>query len=548
MSNDLLYPIGESDFANLRQDGALYVDKTQLIRTLVTRGRYYFLSRPRRFGKSLLVSTLKAYFQGREDLFQGLAIEGKVKKEEAYPVLHIDLSPKTYDSPEALAEHLNYCLRKCELQLQLPINTGMPADERFLTLIDDAQAKTGRQVVVLIDEYDAPLLETIANPQLQEIYRRQLSGFYKVLKAQTANLRFVFLTGITRFSKLSIFSAINNLLDISLSADYATLCGITQQELETYFPEGLKALQEALQGEQPGITMPEVLQRLKEKYDGYHFSPRLLAPSDGVYNPYSLLSALMLREVQDYWYATATPSYLADVLELTHYSVSNLLNRRITMQALGDVALTEYDPRPIFYQSGYLTLESFSPVTNNCGLRIPNGEVEHGLYRFLMGHFSQQAFAVGHQYDEEQLVDLLEQGKVEEFMAKLVELFNTLDYLAMNKEKENSTVQKDQRKKAPRECDFQGILYILFSILGFYPHIEVRMAWGRADMLVETPAHVYVFEFKVDSSPETALQQITDQGYDVGIPLRGRQLHCLGVNFNRAKGIIEGWKAQESAE
>ncbi len=522
------YPVGDSDFVSIRQGGYAYVDKTALIYQLTnTSGKYFFLSRPRRFGKSLLLSTLEAYFRGEKNLFEGLAIAQLEQEWRQYPVLHLDFSPKTYNRLEALVEHLSFTLELWEEIYSLPHRPELALEERFTYIILTAARRARQQVVLLIDEYDAPLLDTVAKPQLHDRYREQLRGFYKVIKAQAANLRFVMITGITKFAQVSIFSALNNLDDISFNPQYATICGITQQELEDNLADGIEKVLTMQRQLTPNLTREGALKLLKDKYDGYHFSYMKLEDADGVYNPFSLLRAMANGLLEDYWYDTGTPDYLVQVMGQADCDLFSLLDAPVALRSLRDIAINASDPRPLFYQSGYLTLATYNAPVQACTLRIPNGEVECALFRFLVGAYSQATFDLGHQYGENKFVTLLEAGKPEAFMALLQGFFDICDYRA-----------KGQKPKLPTERDFQSVLYMVFCLFGLWPHLEVRMAYGRADMVLTTPDYAYVFEFKVDSTAQAALAQIEARGYARGAAWGQRTVYAIGVNFSRAKGTI----------
>ena len=368
------YPVGIQDFGEIIRGGYVYVDKTALIWRLIDRGKYYFLSRPRRFGKSLLLSTIAAWFEGRKDLFQGLAITEQSACPEAHPVLRLDLGGQEYTDDQALKAVLNTRLNDWEALY------GKREDEigpalRFAGIIHRACKQTGRQVVILIDEYDKPLLEAIGNEPLRESYRSTLRGLYGNLKTCDECIKFALLTGVTKFSKLSIFSDLNNLKDISMYADYATLCGITEQELETYFAPGIEDL-----ARRNGISSDEAREQLKRRYDGYLFEEH----AESVYNPFSLLSALDEKKFRDYWFGTGTPKFLVEVLQRDNINLENLTIDSIAASRLSALDSLEEDLLPVLYQSGYLTIAAVHPRTGNYRLKFPNEEVEHSFFKETM--------------------------------------------------------------------------------------------------------------------------------------------------------------------
>ena len=373
------YPIGIQTFEKIRNNDFAYVDKTALVYRLAKKGTCYFLSRPRRFGKSLLLSTLKAYFQGKKEPFEGLAISQLEKEWKQYPVLHIDLNTALYTTPEALTKllELHFNLWEKEYGIQ---TTSRDVSDRFREMIMlAAQQSPQGKVVVLIDEYDKPLLEAIGNPDLQDEYRKILKAFYSNIKSCDEYIRFAFLTGVTKFSHLSIFSGLNNLKDISLDPRYAALCGFTQEELETAFAEGIDEFAEA-----EGVSRERILELLKERYDGYHFSRDLTV---GVYNPFSIINAFDDNALNAYWFATGTPNFLAEVLKHTDFSLDRLTTEEQTTEAL-DAIDTMYDnPVPLFFQSGYLTIKGYDPELTTYRLGFPNTEVEQGFARFMATYY-----------------------------------------------------------------------------------------------------------------------------------------------------------------
>ena len=366
------YPIGIQNFESLIGDGYVYVDKTALMYQLTSTGRYYFISRPRRFGKSLLISTLEAYFSGRRDLFEGLAVEKLEKDWVKYPILHVDLNTARYNDSDSLANVLEYTLNDWEKKYGS--STAETTFElRFRGIIERAVEKTGQRVVILVDEYDKPLLQTIGNETLQDEYRSTLKAFYSVMKTQDRYIRFAFLTGVTKFSKVSVFSDLNNLTDISMSEEFQTICGITDEEIHTYFEEPLNKL-----AAKYNTSYDEICRRLKENYDGYHFR------KNGVdmYNPFSLLSTFRANEFGSYWFETGTPTYLVKLLKDNNFCLPDLTEGEIASKSLNDVESMHDNPVSVIYQSGYLTIKDYDEEFEMYRLGFPNKEVEEGFMQY----------------------------------------------------------------------------------------------------------------------------------------------------------------------
>lgn len=366
----LHYPISTANFERLRTEGFVYVDKTDFIYSLVNRSGFYFLSRPRRFGKSLLLSTLEAYFLGKKNLFKGLAIESLHQGEwSSYPVLHLDLSGKAYIDKDSLTSLLDMYLHPWEVEYGIS-EPRKAVDERLNMLIETMAAKTGKKIVVLVDEYDSPLSDSIGNEELQEYFRNLLHGFYSVLKKTERHIQFCMLTGVTRFGKVSVFSGLNNIRDISLENHYAGICGITEDELHRYFLPGIKELALA-----EGWSVDEAIKELKYNYDGYHFSKSLL----DIYNPYSVMNSLAKQEISDYWCASGIPTLLSKSLRHSDYNLENLNGVMVSGQMLGNLSMYQTEPSALFYQTGYLTIKEYDRSLNLFTLGYPNREVERGI-------------------------------------------------------------------------------------------------------------------------------------------------------------------------
>ncbi len=517
--DDMKYPIGIQTFAKLRENDFSYVDKTALVYKLAREGSCYFLSRPRRFGKSLLLSTLKSYFQGNREMFEGLAISKLEKEWKKYPVLHVDLNAERYNTPEALTSTLNLII------LQWEKRYGAKAEEdsiakRFKGIImRAAQQSPEGKVVILIDEYDKPLLEAIGKPELQEEYRQILKAFYSNIKSCDEYIRFAMLTGVTKFSHLSIFSGLNNLNDISLDETYAALCGFTQQELETTFGEGIDEFAEKL-----GIDRKEMLERLKRHYDGYHFSSDL---SVNVYNPFSLICAMSKFRLDDFWFATGTPNFLVEVIKHSDYALDRLSTEPKTAEDLDAIDTMFSDPIPLFFQSGYLTIKDYDARLEAYQLDFPNKEVEQGFARFMALYYNG-----GNRHGSFNIfrfVKAVEDGKVEEFMTLLQAFYADGDYQLVGK----------------LEVYFQNSLMVLFRLMGFYVQVERHTSKGRMDVTIQTKDYVYILELKVDKSAEEALQQIEDKQYAAPFKADPRKLFRIGVCFSSEERGISEWKVKD---
>lgn len=368
------YPIGIQNFGEVRNGGYAYVDKTALMYKMVSEGKYYFLSRPRRFGKSLFLSTLEAYFEGSKELFEGLAVSHLEKDWTPYPILHLDLNAREYKDESSLEAELNRHLEGWEKQYGDEYKDRSP-EERFIHVINNVNEKTGKRVVILVDEYDKPLLQAIGNEQLQAAYRSKLKAFYSVVKTMDAKIRFAFFTGVTKFGKVSVFSDLNNLLDLSFDLRYATLCGISEEELRQNFDDGVGLLAEA-----NGMTKDDCYHRLQRDFDGYHFC----LPSPGMYNPFSVLNTLASCQFRDYWFETGTPSFLVYQLKKTCYPLENMTSDELTTETLNSIDIMDENPLPLLYQSGYLTLKSYDREFDSYILGFPNREVEQGFIKYLL--------------------------------------------------------------------------------------------------------------------------------------------------------------------
>lgn len=515
---EMIYPIGIQDFDKLRKEGYLYVDKTALIHRLVRTGSYYFLSRPRRFGKSLLISTLEAYFQGKRELFEGLAIAELEKNWNVHPVLHLDLNIGKYETPEELDAILNDTLVRWEKLY------GASASEttlalRFAGIIERAHAQTGQRVAVLVDEYDKPMLQAINNKELQKAYRSMLKPFYGVLKTRDRDIQFALLTGVTKFGKVSVFSDLNNLNDISMDKRYIDICGINESELHRYFGSGIHALAAA-----QGISYEAACAELKERYDGYHFMPY----ADGIYNPFSLLNTFAKEKFGNYWFETGTPTYLVELLQSSNYDLHCLDKEKTTSEVLDSIYTDEGDPIPVIYQSGYLTIKDYNEEFDLYTLGFPNREVEQGFMRFLVPFYTgvpkrETGFEI------EKFVGEVRNGKPDAFLRRLMSFLAGTPYELVRN----------------LELHYQNVLFIVFRLVGMYTQVEYHTSCGRIDLVLQTDRFVYVMEFKLDGTAEQALQQIADHHYADAFAADPRHVFRIGVNFSSETRNIERWLIEE---
>ena len=514
----MLYPIGIQNFEDLRRNEFVYVDKTHHIYRLASTGKYYFLSRPRRFGKSLLVSTMAAYFKGKKELFKGLAMELLEKDWTEYPVLHLDLNSGRYMEPKDLDVVLQQHLNNWEAKYGVtPKYEDFAA--RLNDIIDAATEKTGRQIVVLVDEYDKPIVNNLGNEELADYYRKTLQGFYGVLKAKDGQIRFGFLTGVSKIGKLSVFSTLNNLTDISLNADYADICGISENELKDYFDDSVTELAST-----DSLTKDECYAKLKRMYDGYHFCEG----SDGMYNPFSILNTFYAKTFREYWFETGTPTLLVNVMKQTSFDVTTLSDRVVVstddLNGMQDIVNR---PVPLFFQTGYLTIKDYDNEFREYTLGFPNDEVKNGFLRFIYSYYVPVNPAEGTTTGK--LARALRAGRPDEFMKIMEAIFSGATYeIAINSER-----------------SFQQAMYIIMELLGEYVEAERHTSNGRIDLLLQTKDYIYIVELKIDNTAEAALQQIEDKGYAKPFTNDPRKLFKIGVSFSTANRRIEDWKVIE---
>ena len=508
------YPIGIQNFEDLRRNGYKYVDKTNFVYKLADEGKYYFLSRPRRFGKSLFLSTLEAYFQGKKELFEGLAIYDLETEWKKYPIFHIDLNTANFREKDSLYNVLNdyltgwedkYGTRDSEVTLPL----------RFKGVIARAAEKEGRGVVILIDEYDKPILQTLQTPELQAEHRAQLKAFYSVLKTQDRYIKFAFLTGVTKFGKVSVFSDLNNLTDISMDHRYISICGMTEKELLVNFKEGINELSETY-----GDTEEDTIAKLKARYDGYHFEEHTV----GIYNPFSVLNTLSKLRYKDYWFETGTPTFLVELLKMHNYRLPDMTKERVSNDVINSVDSLSTNPIPVIYQSGYLTIKGYDERFKKYLLGFPNKEVEEGFLNFLLPQYTSAGSESPYMVDE--FVKDVEAGKAEQFIKRLTTFFASNSYQVAGN----------------AELYFQNALYLVFKIMGFYTQVELPTSDGRMDVVIQTSDYIYIIECKLDGSAEDALQQIESKNYAAPFAMDKRTIIKLGINFSSKTRGVESWK------
>ena len=511
-------PIGLQSFEALRNANYLYVDKTRHLERLVTTNKYYFLSRPRRFGKSLFLSTLEAYFLGQKELFKGLYIETVEKDWTEYPVIYLDLNSGIYTTEEELYRVLNYPMQR--LEEKYSIDAKEPSlSVRLKNIVLTAFEQTGKQVVILVDEYDKPLISTLDNEELHNKYKTILKGVYSILKECDKYIRFGFLTGVTKFSKISLFSDLNNLMDISLDENYTDICGITEEEIKTNFKEHLQAF-----AEKENTTKEDILFQLKAMYDGYHFSKNT---DVDIYNPFSLINSLTRREFENYWFQTGTPTFLIKLLQENNYDLKDLSEGKITAKDLTSKESMMNAPVALFYQSGYLTIKDYNKKSGAYKLGYPNKEVEESFLDFLLPKYMHTNENASFSYVEK-MYENLENGEIEDFLKTMKTFFASVPY-DLIKDTENH---------------YQTVIFIICKLIGFIVEAEYKIVNGRIDMIVRTDNFLYLFEFKFDKSAEEALQQIDSKDYPLAFQQDERKLYKIGVNFSSQTKNIDKYIIQ----
>ena len=514
-----LYPIGMQTFSEIREEDFLYVDKTEYIyRMTHTSGKYFFLARPRRFGKSLLVSTMQSYFEGKKELFKGLAVDKLEKEWTEYPVLHFDMSGGKHMEPEQLKLYLGYILEDKEKEWGIN-EPRIGANNRLIDLINTAYEKSGKQVVVLIDEYDAPMLDVAHEKEQLDVLRNIMRNFYSPLKYSEAKLRFVFLTGITKFSQLSIFSELNNITNVSMHQEYAGICGITKEELLDKFDEDIDVLAGRL-----GLTHEQALSKLKENYDGYHFT----WPSSDIFNPYSLLNCLAEGQMNSYWFGSGTPTYLLNMMRKYDFTPIDLGEQMDASKDDFDAATeTMTTIMPLLYQSGYITIKNYDPDTELYTLALPNKEVRIGLYRSMLPHYLAAKSAMCNT-TVAKMSALINKGNMDGALQLLKTFWETVPYC----------------DNTDYEGHYQQTMYIIFALLtNFRILVEQHTSRGRTDITMETKDTIYVIELKFNKSAQEALDQINNKHYADAFALRGKTVEKIGMNFmiDEDKTIVLDW-------
>lgn len=511
-------PVGIQTFSEIIEGNYLYVDKTEYVyRMAHSDPKYFFLSRPRRFGKSLLTSTLRSYFAGERELFKGLAIEKLEKEWTKYPVLHFDMSRAKHVDKDMLEKTLDLQLFKYE-EIYGSSERAMTLNDRLGSLIESACKKTGQKVVVLIDEYDAPLLDVMHEEENLPVLRNVMRNFYSPLKSCDPYLRFVFLTGITKFSQLSIFSELNNISNISMLSPYAAICGITEEEMREQMSDHIDRLAASLE-----LSREEALQKLKEQYDGYHFT----WPSADVYNPFSLVSALANNNIDSYWFGSGTPTYLIEMLRRFKVLPQQIGPRKAKAVSFDAPTERMTDITPLLYQSGYITIKDCSRLTQLYTLDIPNNEVRIGLMQSLLPNYLRQSTTEGF-VTVDLVYEAIHDDRMDDALKLLQDFLLTVPYC------ENTDY----------EGHYQQMLYIIFSLLGAYADVEVRTPRGRVDMVLRTATTLYIIELKLDKDADAAMKQIDLKNYPERFALCGLPIVKVGINFDSGRKTIGDWKIE----
>ena len=512
-----LYPIGMQTFSEIREEDFLYVDKTEYIyRMTHTSGKYFFLARPRRFGKSLLVSTMQSYFEGKKELFKGLAIDKLEKEWTEYPVLHFDMSGGKHMEPEQLELYLGYILKDQEKKWGIN-EPRIGANNRLIDLINTAYEKSGKQVVVLIDEYDAPMLDVAHEKEQLDVLRNIMRNFFSPLKYSEAKLRFVFLTGITKFSQVSIFSELNNITNVSMDDEYAGICGITKEELLENMSDDIDMLADAL-----GYSREMMIAKLKENYDGYHFSKK----SPDVFNPYSLLNCFSKKELGAFWFSSGTPTYLINMLRQFGVLPTEIAPTEAVSSSFNAPTENMKTITPLLYQSGYVTIKEYDPETGIYTLDIPNKEIKVGLFDNLLPNYVDGVSAERGNVAIAKMALLIGKRNMDGALHLLQDFLGTVPYCNVTN----------------YEGHYQQMLFIIFTLLTNYlVDVEVHTPRGRVDIVLLTKTDLYVVELKLNKSAQAAMQQINLKNYRQRFALCGLPIAKVGINFDSTQGTIEDW-------
>ena len=512
-----LYPIGMQTFSEIREEDFLYVDKTEYIyRMTHTSGKYFFLARPRRFGKSLLVSTMQSYFEGKKELFKGLAVDKLEKDWTEYPVLHFDMSGGKHMEPEQLELYLGYILKDQEKKWGIN-EPRIGANNRLIDLINTAYEKSGKQVVVLIDEYDAPMLDVAHEKEQLDVLRNIMRNFFSPLKYSEAKLRFVFLTGITKFSQVSIFSELNNITNVSMDDEYAGICGITKEELLENMSDDIDMLADAL-----GYSREMMIAKLKENYDGYHFSKK----SPDVFNPYSLLNCFSKKELGAFWFSSGTPTYLINMLRQFGVLPTEIAPTEAVSSSFNAPTENLKTITPLLYQSGYVTIKEYDPETRIYTLDIPNKEIKVGLFDNLLPNYVDGVSAERGNVAIAKMALLIGKRNMDGALHLLQDFLGTVPYCNVTN----------------YEGHYQQMLFIIFTLLTNYlVDVEVHTSRGRVDIVLLTKTDLYVVELKLNKSAQAAMQQINLKNYRQRFALCGLPITKVGINFDSTQGTIEDW-------
>lgn len=525
------YPIGIQSFEKLREEGYVYIDKTSQVYSLTHQGGIYFMGRPRRFGKSLLISTLENYYLGKKQLFDGLDIEKLEQEWKTYPVFHIDFSTGNYVNANALDQVLESYLSEWETEYNIAKTTITDYSLRFKKILETAHIQTGLRAVVLVDEYDKPLLDVMdldyyvehlgRKITLEQYNRTMLRAFFSTFKGADQHLQFVFITGVTKFSQISVFSDFNQPDDISMDARYDTLCGITDAEIDTYFTQQVKDMANSY-----NCSTDEMRNTLRRRFDGYHFSKQL----HGVYNPFSLLNTFKKQDAQDYWFRTGTPSYLVRLLNHFNENINEVINKYYVSEQFIDYRADIEKPLPMLFQSGYLTIKEYNKELNTFKLDFPNDEVKCGFVTLLTNNYLKTNDTVDNWVVT--AVSSLSRGETDQFRTQITSFLASIPYSMRRK--------KNERE---RERYFQYTFYLILRLLSTYlVYIEKEQSQGRVDCVIETKKYVYILEFKLDGTANEALEQITDKGYAKEYASDNRTIYSIGCSFSSDTGTINDWK------
>ena len=528
------YPIGIQTFEQIINEGYVYVDKTALVYSLANNGKIYFLSRPRRFGKSLLLSTLENYFSGNKELFKGLAIEKLEKEWKKYPIFHVDFNGEEFFRSNALENKILGQLKNWEQKYNVNVLPEYSISTRFSNVLEAAHEQTGLGCVVLVDEYDKPMLDVLDSNFMVEVdgnklsiedkNRETLKAFYSTFKLADKHLRFVFLTGVTKFSQVSVFSGFNQPNDISMDEEYDTLCGITDEEINRYFPESVSAM-----AEKKKITIEMVRKLLKKTFNGYHFSPRL----KGVYNPFSLLNSFSKKTISDYWFASGTPTYLIRLLNHYNENLNELTNKYYTQSQFLDYKADKEEPLPMIYQSGYLTIKDYREERQTFLLDFPNDEVRRGFVTLVSNNYLKPKDSVESWINK--LLDALEDDDMDQLRDVFTAFFASVPYEMRRKENEQE-----------RERYFHYTFYLIMRLISTYlVYTEKHQSQGRVDCVIETKTNIYIFEFKLDGTADEALRQIKEKGYATEYLADGRPIRMIGCSFSSETGTVGEWKVEK---